>query len=102
MKKAAILALVAIALMAISPVLSAEDGAATFKAKCAMCHGANGEGKAKNPALNSADVKKMSDADLTTMIAEGGKDKKPMHAFKAKGLTDEQIKALVSHIRSLK
>lgn len=102
MKKAAILALVAVAMMAISPILTAEDGAATFKAKCAMCHGANGEGKAKNPALNTAAVKAKSDAELTTMIAEGGKDKKPMHAFKAKGLTDAQIKALVTFVKSLK
>ena len=82
---------------------SAEDGAALFKAKCAICHGANAEGKPamKAPALKSPDVKKMSEADLTTAIAEGGKAKKATHAFGAKGVTPEQVKALVGYIQGL-
>ena len=43
-----------------------------------MCHGADLAGKpaAKIPSLVSDDAKKASDADLTDMIANGGKDKK--------------------------
>jgi len=82
---------------------AAEDGGALFKAKCAVCHGANGEGKPaiKAPSLTSDEAKKLSDADLTDMIANGGKEKKATHAFSKKGVTDEQVKALVAYIREL-
>ncbi len=82
---------------------AAEDGAALFKAKCAVCHGANGEGKPalKAPSLVSDEAKKLSDADITDMIANGGKEKKATHAFSKKGVTDDQVKALVAYIREL-
>jgi cytochrome c553 len=95
----------AVALFLVVPTLSYAEGAADlYKAKCAACHGADGAGKpaAKIPSLISDEVKAMSDADLTTAIAEGGKNKKATHAFQAKGLTPDQIKMLVSYIRGLK
>lgn len=55
----------------------------------------------KAPSLVSADTKKMSDDELTDMIANGGKDKKVTHAFSKKGLTSDQIKSLVGYIREL-
>lgn len=66
-----------------------------------MCHGADLAGKpaAKIPSLVSDDAKKVSDADLTDMIANGGKDKKASHAFSNKGVTVDQVKAVVSYIR---
>ncbi len=93
---------IAVALFLIVPSLSwADDGATLFKAKCAACHGADLAGKpaAKAPSLVSDDAKKASDADLTDMIANGGKDKKAMHAFANKGVTPDQIKMVVSYIR---
>lgn len=85
------------------PSQAADDGAALFKTKCAVCHGANGEGKPalKAPSLVSDQAKKMSDADLTDMIANGGKEKKATHAFSKKGVSEDQIKALVAYIREL-
>lgn len=82
---------------------AADDGAALFKTKCAMCHGADATGKpaAKIPSLVSPEAKKMTDAELTDAIANGGKSKKPMHAFSQKGLSAEQIQSLVGHIREL-
>jgi len=82
---------------------AAEDGAALYKAKCAMCHGADATGKpaVKAPSLVSDEAKKMSDADMTDMIANGGKEKKATHAFSKKGVTDDQIKAVVAYIREL-
>ena len=76
---------------------------ATYKAKCAMCHGPNGEGKpaAKIPSLASESTQKLSDAELTDFIANGGPNKKATHAFEKKGVTPEQVKALVAHIREL-
>jgi len=95
----------AVTLFVLLPNLSwaAEDGAALYKAKCAVCHGADGQGKpaAKIPSLVSDDAKKMSDADLTDAIANGGKNKKASHMFAQKGMTPDQIKALVEQIRSM-
>ena len=98
-----LIAMIAVALFLVLPNLSwaADDGAAIYKAKCAACHGADLAGKpaAKIPSLVSDDAKKASDADLTDMIATGGKDKKAMHAFANKSVTADQIKMVVSYIR---
>jgi len=76
------------------------DAGADYKAKCAMCHGASGEGKAamKTKDFGSADVQKMSDAELTEAITKG---KPPMKAYEGQ-LSKEQIGDLVKWIRTLK
>ncbi len=79
------------------------SGADTYKAKCAMCHGADGlaanaMGKMyKIPPFNSPDVVKASDADLIA-ATKNGKGKMPAYAGK---LTDPQIKDVVAYIRTL-
>jgi mono/diheme cytochrome c family protein len=81
--------------------LFAADGAATFKAKCAGCHGADGA-KAM-PAmgvkpLNTPATAGKSDAALIAIVSKGeGK----MPAFAGK-LTDPEIAAVVTHVKSLK
>ena len=82
------------------PPMAAADAAADYKAKCAMCHGADGMGKASmgTKDLGSADIQKMSDADLTGAITNG---KGKMPSYKGK-LTDAQISDLVKWIRTLK
>ena len=74
-------------------------GDATFKAKCAGCHGADGKGKEamKTTDLAAADIQKKSDADLTAVITNG-KGKMPPY----KTLSADQVKDLVSYVRSLK
>ena len=98
-----LIVMIALALFLILPNLSwaADDGAAIYKTKCAACHGADLAGKpaAKIPSLVSDDAKKASDADLTDAIANGGKEKKAMHAFANKGVTPDQVKMVVSYIR---
>jgi len=85
--------------LALPPMAAAQGAADTYKAKCAMCHGADGTGKAPMGSnLTSADVQKMSDADLIADITNG---KGKMPAYKGK-LTDAQIKDLVAYIRTLK
>jgi cytochrome c6 len=104
-KLVVLIVMIALALFLVLPNLSwaGDDGAGTYKAKCAACHGADGAGKpaAKIPSLVSDGAKKASDGDLTDMIANGGKDKKPMHAFSAKGLTPDQIKMVVAYVRDM-
>ena len=103
MKLVILIMMIALALFLIVPNLSwaADDGAALYKTKCAACHGADLAGKpaAKIPSLVSDDAKKASDADLTDMIANGGKDKKSMHAFANKGMTPDQVKMVIAYLR---
>ena len=86
--------------LALPQIAAAQSAADTFKAKCAMCHGADGSGKAAmgTKPLGSADIQKMSDADLNAAITNG---KGKMPAYKGK-LTDAQIGDLVKFIRTLK
>ncbi|MBS1853209.1 MAG: cytochrome c [Acidobacteria bacterium] len=95
---------VALALFLMVPNLSwAEDGAALYKTKCAACHGPDGAGKPaiKAPSLISPEAKKLTDAELTDAIANGGKEQKPTHAFAKKGLSPEQVTTLVAYIRTI-
>jgi mono/diheme cytochrome c family protein len=96
-------ALGALALGLTGPTASAADvGADLFKQKCAICHGENGAGKGKVPALGSAEVQQKSDADLKTALEKGAKtDKGKMPGYGGK-LTPEQIDGLVKYMRSLK
>jgi cytochrome c6 len=83
--------------------LAAQDGPGLYKARCAMCHGADGKGetpigkKMNIRDLGSAEVQKQTDAELSTIISKG---KNKMPAFEGK-LTAEQIGQLVAHIREL-
>ena len=75
---------------------------ATFRTKCAMCHGQDGGGsdvgKSMNvPDLRSQAVQKLPDAELAQVISNG---KGGMPAFKS-SLSEDQIHGLVTLIRSL-
>ena len=77
--------------------------ASTYKAKCSACHGADGKGETTMGKkfglrdLASPEVQKLSDDELTSIIADG-KDKMPSYK---KSLKPEQVKELVAYIRSL-
>lgn len=90
---------VTVALVALTVTSAFAGGAETYKAKCAMCHGADGKGGKLAPMdLGGADVQKGSDADLTNIIAKG---KGKMPAYESK-LSADEIKGTVQFIRSLK
>ena len=97
----ALLSIIVVATVSVSA--KADDAAATFKAKCSVCHGADGKGATPSGKklgardFQSPDVVKMSDADLIA-ITTNGKHKMP--AYKGK-LSDDQIKALVAYCRTL-
>lgn len=82
---------------------AAADAAATYKAKCAMCHGADGKGDTpvgKKMGVHdfaSPEVQKASDADLTEILTKG-KNKMPAYGGK---LSDAEIKDLVGYVRQL-
>jgi cytochrome c6 len=81
--------------------LFAADGAGTFKAKCAGCHGA--DGLKAMPAmgvkpLNSPDIQAKSEAQLAASITSGvGK----MPGFGGK-LSPEEITAVAAYVKGLK
>src|SRR5271157_4469930 len=66
---------IAVGLFILIPNLSwaADDGATIYKAKCAMCHGADAAGKPamKAPSLIGDEAKKKSDDDLGKAIKIG-------------------------------
>ena len=99
-KLAVLIVTIAVALFILIPNLSwaAEDGAAIYKAKCAACHGPNGEGKPaiKAPALKSDEVKAKSEDDLAKFLSTN-----PKHAGVAKALSADQSKAVIGYIRDL-
>ena len=85
-------------------VAAGPDGAALYKAKCQLCHGANGAGDTpsgksmKVRDLRSAEVQKQTDVELTKVIA-GGRNKMPPYG---KQLSTADIEALIAFIRTLK
>jgi cytochrome c6 len=76
----------------------AQDASATYKSKCAMCHGADGA-KAAGHDFSSAAVQSKSDADLAAVITDGKPPKMPKYGDKLK---PEEVKGLVAYIRTLK
>jgi mono/diheme cytochrome c family protein len=82
---------------------AAADAAANYKAKCAMCHGADGKGdtpagkKMGTHDFASPEVQKASDADLIAITTKG-KNKMPAYSGK---LSDADIKDLIGYIRQL-
>ena len=90
---------IAIGLFILIPKLSwADDGASLYKAKCAACHGADATGKpaAHIPSLVSDDAKKSSDDELVKDVSD-----KPKHPGMVKNLPPDQIKMIVTYVRSL-
>lgn len=91
----------------------AEDVDKLFKFYCAQCHGLNGDGKGPNvtetfPVTprafnNAAEMNKLTDADMSNVIREGGPvvSKSEMMPPWGKTLTEEDITALVGKLREL-
>jgi cytochrome c6 len=89
--------------------LSAADVKENWEKNCAKCHAADGTGKTKMGEkagvkdYTSADVQaKLKDDEMFKAIKEGVKDgdKTKMKAFS--DLSDDEIKALVKHVRAFK
>ena len=101
--------MICLAIVVAAPVLlcvrvRADDkSAATYKAKCATCHGADGKGdtpagkSTKARSFGDAEVVKASDDDLAGII-EKGKGKMPGYG---KSMKPDEIKDMVAYIRSL-
>jgi len=82
--------LAALAMMMSTAAFAAEDGAAIYKTKCAMCHGAAGEGKSA-PAIKGK-------ANVVDVVTKGGLAKAP-HTKAVAGVTEEQAKAIAAFLK---
>lgn len=87
----------------------AADVQANWTKHCASCHGKDGKGQTK--AGKMAGVKDQTDPayqatlkddQMFKAIKEGLKDGDKVKMKPAEGLSDDEIKALVAHVRSFK
>jgi mono/diheme cytochrome c family protein len=101
--------------MPASQAFGASDGKELYTKNCKECHGVTGDGKGASGKMLSPKVKqdlsdpatqaKLKDDDIVKSITDGvtqdGKElMKPLKA--KKNLSDDDIKALVEYVRSLK
>ena len=90
--------LIELALFIALPNLSWAQGADVYKAKCAMCHGADGAGKI-GPALKGI---KLSEEQITTYLLKGDEAKKAPHKKGINGLSADQAKQAAKAVKDLK
>ena len=93
--------LVSVALLAAIPMmlLAAADGAALYKEKCSMCHGANGEGN-KDTGMPAVKGTKITVEKLTALLFKGDPDM-TIHRNPVGQLSEEQSKAVAEFIKKM-
>jgi mono/diheme cytochrome c family protein len=99
----ALATIVAVPILLLARARADDKSAATYKAKCATCHGADGKGdtpagkSTKVHNFGDPEVVKASDDDLAGII-EKGKAKMPGYG---KTMKPDEIKDMVAYIRGL-
>jgi mono/diheme cytochrome c family protein len=96
-------AMILLAASIAAPAFAQSAGAATYKAKCAMCHGP--DGTAATPVAKAMKIVSFKDPTMvkapdSQFIAAVKDGKGKMKGF-GSSLTDAQIKEVVSYIRTL-
>jgi len=97
-----VLLLLTVSTLRANPGPDKAAAAGTFRTKCAMCHGPDGAGSAVGKSMNVPDlrssvVQNKADAELAQIISNGMGG---MPGFKS-SLSDDQIHALLTYVRSL-
>jgi mono/diheme cytochrome c family protein len=87
----------ALAVSLATPAFAA-DGAATYKAKCAACHGPEGQGKV-GPAVKGATL---TADQITDLLVKGNDAKKVPHKKAVAGVSAEDAKAIADYVKTLK
>ena len=75
----------------------AQDGAALYKSKCAMCHGDQGQGK---PAMNAPKIVGTT-KNVVDVLTKGGEAKAP-HNKAMSTVTADQATAMAAYVKTLK
>jgi cytochrome c553 len=86
------------ALTLLSTLGWSQDGAALYKAKCAMCHGAAGEGKV-GPSLQTT---QLTQDQIVSLLTTGASAKKAPHSKAIAGLSAEQAGTISQYVMTLK
>ena len=76
----------------------AADGAAIYKAKCAVCHGSEGQGKS-GPAVKGTSL---SADQIKDLVIQGSDAKKAPHKKAFAGLSAEDARAVADYLKTLK
>jgi len=76
----------------------AQDGGAIFKAKCAACHGPEGQGKV-GPKLASTSL---TADQISGLLINGNDAKKPPHKKPMGSLSADDAKAVAGFVKTLK
>ena len=92
-----LLVVVALSISIALPAFAA-DGAASYKAKCAACHGPEGQGKV-GPALKGT---ALSVDQINDLLTKGDDAKKAPHKKAISGLEAGDAKAVAEYVKSLK
>jgi mono/diheme cytochrome c family protein len=76
----------------------AADGAATYKTKCAACHGPEGQGKV-GPAVKGTSL---SADQIAGLLTKGDEAKKAPHKKAMAALSADDAKAVADFVKTLK
>jgi len=76
----------------------AQDGGATFKSKCAVCHGPEGQGKVGPKLAGTA----LTADEIAALITTGADAKKAPHKKAIAGLSADDAKAVAAFVKTLK
>lgn len=76
----------------------AADGAATYQAKCAACHGPEGQGKV-GPAVKGTSL---SADQINDLLTKGNDAKKAPHKKAVAGVSPDDAKAVADYLKTLK
>jgi len=76
----------------------AADGAASYKAKCAACHGPEGQGKV-GPAVKGSSL---TADQITDLLTKGADAKKAPHKKAIAGVSADDAKAVADYVKTLK
>ena len=98
MRKFFVLLVVVTLAVSIALPAFAADGAATYKAKCAMCHGPDGAGKS-GPALKGT---ALTADQIVDVLTKGAEAKKVPHKKPVAGLSADDAKAVAEYVKGLK
>ena len=97
-------AIICLASSLVTPGFAQQPGADLYKAKCVMCHGADGLGATpagknlKATSFKDPAIAKAPDAQLIASV-KNGKGKMP--ASIGSKLTEDQLKAVIAYVRTL-